>query len=78
MQDKKLKILLYIGAVWAVLFMVTLRIKAPMLEGVEIVVLIAGLAWLAYWTLSTIRNVLMKPTTTESKKPNAPTSKTTK
>jgi hypothetical protein len=76
MQDKKLKVLLSIGAVWAILFLVTLRVKAPMMEGVEIVVLFAGLAWLAYWTLSTIRAVVKKtpePPAQESEAPNAPT-----
>ncbi len=72
MQDKKLKILLYIGAVWAVLFLVTLRVKAPMLEGVEFVVLFAALCWFAYWTLSTILGV-WKPKPPE-KKEEDPTS----
>ncbi len=60
MKDKKLQVLLYIGAVWAVLFLVTLRVKAPMLEGVEVMVLFSGLIWLAYWTFSLIRATIKK------------------
>lgn len=68
MQDKKLKVLLYIGALWAVLFLVTMRVKAPVLEGVEFVVLFAGLCWLVYWTISTIRAVWTPPTSEDEKK----------
>jgi hypothetical protein len=75
MQDKKLKVLLYLGAVWAVLFLVTLRVKAPMLEGVEVMVLVAGLLWLAYWTLSLIRAMLKKQPE-QPKAPDAPSQET--
>lgn len=69
MKDKKLRILVIIGAIWAALFLITLRIKAPILEGVEVAVLVGGLCWLFYWTISIIRSIAKKspePTTTEA------------
>ncbi len=71
MQDKKLKILLYLGAAWGVLFLVTLRVKAPMLEGVEFAVLFAALCWFAYWTVSTMRGI-WKPKTPEKEENTTP------
>ena len=61
-NDKKFKVLCGIGAVWAILFLVMLKIRTPLLEGVEVFIICAGLAWLAYWTISFIRTKPQPPT----------------
>ena len=78
MQDKKFRILCYIGIVWAVLFLITMRVKAPMLEGVEIAVTLAAIVWFFYWTLSMIRWAKKPEPTKESETPNASKTETDK
>jgi hypothetical protein len=55
MKDRKFRILCILGIVWALLFLITMRVKAPMLEGVEVVVTFSAIAWFFYWTLSAIK-----------------------
>lgn len=78
MTDKKFRILCIIGIVWAVLFLITMRVKAPMLEGVEIAVMLAAIVWFFYWTLSAIRWVKKPEPTKESETSNASEKKTDK
>jgi hypothetical protein len=71
MKDKKFRILCILGIVWATLFLITMKVKAPMLEGVEMVVSFSAIAWFAYWTLSTIRWAKKPEPKQESEQPNA-------
>lgn len=60
MKDMKFRVLCIIAAVWAGLFILTMRIKSPRLEQLDILVLFIGIAWFAYWTVSTVRASLKK------------------
>jgi len=81
MKDKKFRVMCILGIVWALLFLVTMRVKAPMLEGVEVLVSFTCVAWFAYWTLSSIfgktPTVEKVQPQTESEQSNASTPKNT-
>jgi tellurite resistance protein TehA-like permease len=77
MKDKKFRILCILGAVWALLFLITMRTKAPLLEGVEMMVSFSCIAWFAYWTFSLIRWTKKPEPKKESEQPNADTKKET-
>lgn len=55
MKEHKAKVLGVLAAAWLLLSLVTMRVKAPLLEDVTILVAFMCLGWFAYWTISMLR-----------------------
>jgi hypothetical protein len=54
MEDKKFKVLLYLGGIWLFLFAVAMKVKSPRLEQFDILIAFICVGWFAYWTLSSL------------------------
>ena len=67
MKDKKLKILCILSAIWVVVFGLTLWLKNPRIEQLDIGILFVCLAWFAYWTISGIVGVMRNNNKSDNK-----------
>ena len=57
MKDKKFRILVWLVVAWAGMFLLTMKVKSPRLEQVDLLILFVCLGWFAYWTISTINQL---------------------
>lgn len=72
-----------LAGAWLGLFLLTMKVKNPRLEQVDILILFIWMGWFAYWTISTVRSYFKKDiTVSEQPKPteqtNAKSKKTPK
>ena len=51
-MKNKFRTLCILASVWLALFLITMKVKSPVLEGVEVFVWFTALLWFAYWTFT--------------------------
>lgn len=61
MKDKKFSILIKLAVAWLFFFLLTLRVKSPLIEQLDILILFICVCWFGYWTLSFFRGKSMPP-----------------
>lgn len=71
MKDRKFLVLCGLGLVWLVMF-ISMLAGAKIHPRVEIMVYAVCVIWFAYWTISTVRACLRKPSAPPSEKKSNP------
>jgi len=76
MKDNKFKILVWLAAAWAGMFLLTMKVKSYRLEQIDLLILFVCCGWFAYWTISTVRAYFRKETPPVNQQTPQPTEET--